>query len=76
MISRSNVPIVELPFVSTLGNKNSSHLKALLTSPSAVPRAAEPIKHGGLTMATTATVPSGECFQLLDTLYMVCTKGI
>ncbi len=65
---------MEPPLVSALGNKNSSHLKALLTSPSAVPHAAEPTKHGGLTVATTATLQSSECFRLLDTLDMVCKK--
>jgi len=64
-----NVPIVEPPLVSALGNKNSSHLKALLTSPSAVPHAAEPKKHKVLAVETTATVPDTniKCFRLLDT---------
>ncbi len=64
-----NVPIVEPPLVSALGNKNSSHLKALLTSPSAVPHAAEPTKHGSLAVTTTATVPdpSIKRLRLIDT---------
>jgi hypothetical protein len=38
-------------------------------SPSAVPHAAEPTKHGGLTVATTATVPdpSIKCLRFFNT---------
>ena len=54
--SPSDVPIVEPPSVSALGNKSFLHLKALLTSPSAVPHAAELTKHGSLTVAVTATI--------------------
>jgi hypothetical protein len=60
---------VEPPLVSALGSKNSSNQKALLTSPSAVPHAVEPKKHGSLAVATTATVPdpSIKRLRLVDT---------
>jgi len=60
--SRSNVPIVELPSPSALGNKSSSNLKALPMSLSVVPHAVEPKKHNFPTVEAIATVPSGECF--------------
>jgi len=53
---------VGLPLLSALENKSSSNLKALPMNLSVVPHAAELTKHGVLAMATTATVPSGECF--------------
>ena len=58
---------MEPPSVSALGNKNSSHLKALLTSPSAVPHAVEPKKHKVLAVETTVPDTSIKCFRLFDT---------
>ena len=72
-----NVPIVEPPLVSALGNKNSSHLKALLTSPIAVPHAAEQGRWGVTEMATTATGPDPgiKCLRLFDVTVHGMHKG-
>jgi len=53
--SQSNVPIVGLPSLSALGNKNSSHLKALPMSLSVVLTAAELTKHDVPIVAVTVT---------------------
>ena len=60
-ISRSNVPIVGLPSLSALGNKNSSPLKAILTSLSAVPSAAKPGSQSVTEIVAMATGPGGKC---------------
>ncbi len=51
----SSVPIVVLPSLSLPGNKNFINLKALPTSLSVVPHAAEPTKHGVPKVSATAT---------------------
>jgi hypothetical protein len=52
---------VELPSLSVLRNKNSSRLKATLTSLSAVPHAAKQGRQS-VTEVVVATGPSGKCF--------------
>ena len=53
--SQSNVLIAALLLLSRLENKNSSHLKALLMSPSVVPNAVEPTKYGAPKVTAIAT---------------------
>ena len=52
---------MELPSLSVLRNKNSSRLKATLTSLSAVPHAAKQGRQS-VTEVVVATGPSGKCF--------------
>jgi hypothetical protein len=52
---------VELLSLSLLGNKNSSSLKAILTSPSAVPHAAKHVSLNVTEMVVTATDLSVKC---------------
>jgi len=71
-ISRSNVPIVGLPSLSVLGNKNSLRQEAIPTSLSAVPHAAQQESRARLEVAVTVAAvteteamgqPPGRCSQ-------------
>jgi len=60
----SNVPIVGLPSLSVQRNKNSSSLKATLTSPNVVPHAAKQGSQSVMEIVVVATAidPSDKCF--------------